>query len=129
RPWGMKPRWRVVIVDDHAHSRATVAETVTLEGGQVVGNGSRVEDAVCLVERHRPDVAILAVGLSDGDGVEAARQVMTTYPCPVVLLTSRTEAPVVARAVEAGGVRLPGQPPRAPEPGPPPPPPGRPLPR
>jgi len=98
----MKPRWRVLIVDDHAPSRATVAETVTREGGQVVGNGSRVEDAVCLVERHRPDVAILAVGLSDGDGVEAARQVMATYPCPLVLLTSRTEAPVVARAVEAG---------------------------
>lgn len=98
----MKPRWRVLIVDDHAPSRATLAETVAAEGGQVVGNGSRVEDAVLLVERYRPDVAILAVGLSDGDGVEAARQVMTTCPSPLVLVTSRTEANVAARAVEAG---------------------------
>ena len=98
----MKPRWKVLIVDDHAPSRATVAEAVAAEGGQVVGNGSRVEDALHLVERYRPDVAILAVGLSDGDGVEAARQVMEACPCPLVLLTSRTEMDVVARAVEAG---------------------------
>jgi two-component system, response regulator PdtaR len=98
----MKPRWRVLIVDDHAPSRAALAETVALEGGQVVGNGSRVEDALHLVERYRPDVAILAVGLSDGDGVEAARQVMLGCPCPLVLVTSRTEAHVVSRAIDAG---------------------------
>jgi two-component system, response regulator PdtaR len=98
----MKSRWRVVIVDDHAPSRAAVAETVASQGGHVVGNGSRVEDAVRLVERYRPDATIVAVGLSDGDGVEAARQVMTRCPCPLVLLTSRTDPDVAARAVEAG---------------------------
>ena len=101
-PSGMAPRWRVLLIDDHAPSRAIVAETVAAEGGQVVGNGSRVEDALHLVERYRPDVAILAVGLSDGDGVEAAHQVMKTCPCPLVLLTSRTEVAVAARAAEAG---------------------------
>jgi AmiR/NasT family two-component response regulator len=98
----MKPRWRVVIVDDHAPSRAAVAETVVSQGGQVVGNGSRVEDALRLVERYRPDATVVAVGLSDGDGVEAARQVMARCPCPLVLLTSRTDPDVAARAVEAG---------------------------
>jgi AmiR/NasT family two-component response regulator len=98
----MKPRWRVVIVDDHAASRAVVAETVTRQGGQVVGNGSRVEDAPSLGEHYRPDAIVVAVGLSDGDGVEAARQVMARCPCPVVMLTSRTDSGVAARAVAAG---------------------------
>jgi response regulator NasT len=98
----MRPRWKVLIVDDHAPSRAALAEAVGAQGGQVVGNGSRVEDVVRLVELHRPDVAVLAVGLTDGDGVEAARQVMASYPCALVVLTSRTDAEVVARAVEAG---------------------------
>jgi len=97
----MKP-WRVLIVDDHAPSRAALAEAIGAQGGQVVGNGSRVEDVVPLVERHRPDVALLAVGLTDGDGVEAARQVMAAYPCALVMLTSRTDADVASRAVEAG---------------------------
>jgi AmiR/NasT family two-component response regulator len=98
----MTPRWRVVIVDDHAPSRVVVAETVVGQGGQVVGNGSRVEDAVGLVERYRPDATVVAVGLSDGDGLEAARQVMARCPCPLVLLTSRTDPDVAARAVAAG---------------------------
>jgi len=98
----MKPRWKVVIVDDHAASRAFLAETVRDQGGLVVGNGSRAEDVLLLVERHKPDVAVLAVGLSDGDGVEAARQVMAASPCPLVLLTSRTDSDVATRAVDAG---------------------------
>jgi AmiR/NasT family two-component response regulator len=97
-----RARWRVVIVDDHAASRAQVAETVASEGGQVVGNGNRAEDALPLIERYRPDVAIFAVGLADGDGVDSARQVMERATCPVVLLTSHTDCDVTARAVEAG---------------------------
>jgi len=68
----------------------------------VVGNGSRVEDAVRLVDKHRPDVLLMAVGLPDGDGVEAARRVMATIPCAIVLLTNHADAEVAARAVEAG---------------------------
>ena len=102
-PAGMKTtRWRVLIVDDHAPSRAAVAEAVGAQGGTVVGNGSRVEDAVRLVDKHRPDVVLLAVGLPDGDGVEAARRVMTALPCPIVLLTSHTDSEITAGAVEAG---------------------------
>ena len=95
-------RWRVLIVDDHAQSRAAVAEAVGVQGGTVVGNGSRAEDVARLVDKHRPDVLLLAVGLPDGDGVDAARQVMSTMPCPIVLLTSHTDTTVAARAVEAG---------------------------
>jgi len=98
----MKPRWKVVVVDDHAPSRAAVAEAVTAQGGQVQGNGSRVEDVAHLVGKHRPDAVIMAVGLPDGDGVEAARLVMASGACPVVMLTSHTDAAVAARAIAAG---------------------------
>src|SRR5262250_2699125 len=66
-------RWRVLIVDDHAQSRAAVAEAVALQGGTVVGNGSRAEDAIRLVDKHRP-----------------------------VLLTSHADPAVATRAVDAG---------------------------
>ena len=97
-----RPRWRVLIVDDHAQSRASVAEAVGSQGGAVVGNGSRMEDAVRLVDKHRPDVLLMAVGLPDGDGVEAARRVMAALPCPIVLLTSHADPDVAAGAVDAG---------------------------
>jgi len=47
-------------------------------------------------------VAVLAVGLTGGDGVEAAHQVMASYPCALVVVTSRTDPRVAARAAEAG---------------------------
>lgn len=114
----MKPRWRVLIVDDHAPSRSAIIEAVTLYGGEVAGHGSRIEDAVPLVERLQPDVAVLAVGLPDGDGLEAARRIMASAPCPLVLLTSRTDAAVAARAVEAGVLGFLVKPLRHPELGP-----------
>lgn len=99
---GMGPRWTVVIIDDHAPSRAVVAEAVTAQGGLVLGNGSRAEDAPRLVETHRPDVLVCAVGLPDGDGIEAARRVTSLSACPVVLLTSHTDPAVSGRAIAAG---------------------------
>jgi two-component system, response regulator PdtaR len=114
----MKPRWKVVIVDDHAPSRVAVAEAVTAQGGQVQGNGSRVEDVAHLVGKHRPDAVIMAVGLPDGDGVEAARQVMASGTCPVVMLTSHTDAAVAERAIGAGVLAFLVKPLRAEELGP-----------
>ncbi len=92
----------MVFVDDHALSKASVAEAVASVGGVIVGTGASSEEALALVERYRPDVVILAVGLADGDGVDAAQEIMARAPCPVILLTSRTEATVIERARAAG---------------------------
>lgn len=112
------PRWRVVIIDDHASSRAAVAEAVTLQGGLVLGNGNRVIDALPLVERYGPDVTVVAVGLPDGDGVQAAREVTASGRCPVVLLTSHASPAVAARAADAGVLGFLVKPVRADEVGP-----------
>ena len=100
--FGMKPRWRVVLVDDHVPSRVAVADALGGAGGVIVGIGASAQEAPTLVERHGPDVLILAIGLPDGDGVDAARVVMARAPCPIVLLTSRTDSGVVRRARDAG---------------------------
>ena len=71
-------------------------------GGELAGEATRVSDAVPLVRETVPDAAIFAVGLSDGDGVEAAREVTATVGCPVILCTSRTSDDLVDRARAAG---------------------------
>jgi two-component system, response regulator PdtaR len=96
-------RWRVVIVDDHGPSRGDVRATVVAAGGEVVGEATRGADALALVTSTRPDVAIFAVGLPDGDGVAAAAAVTSATGCPVVLFTSHTRDELVARA-QAGGL-------------------------
>jgi two-component system, response regulator PdtaR len=95
-------RWRVVVVDDHEPSRADVKATVSAAGGEVTGEATRASDALALVTSTRPDVAIFAVGLPDGDGVAAAAAVTSAKGCPVVLFTSHTLDELVARAQTAG---------------------------
>jgi response regulator NasT len=99
---GVAVRWRIVLVDDHQPSRLAVTNAVASLGGAVVACGTSARQAPALVALHRPDVVILAVGLPDGDGVEAAREVMAQTPCPIVLLTSRTDPAVIDRATAAG---------------------------
>jgi two-component system, response regulator PdtaR len=115
---GVKPRWRVVVVDDHAPSREAVVEGVARHGGLVVAAGSRIEDTQVLLDTHRPDVAIFAVGLADGDGIEAARGLTGACVCPIVLLTSHTDAEIATRAVGAGVLGFLAKPLRAEELGP-----------
>jgi response regulator NasT len=94
------PRWRVAVVDDHDPSRADIRNAVAAAGGEVTGEAIRAADAPAIVSRARPDVAIFAVGLPDGDGVAAAAAVAAVVP--VVVFTSHTSDDLVARAQSAG---------------------------
>jgi response regulator NasT len=96
------PRWRVSIIDDHERSRASLRAAVWTAGGAVVGEAARAVDALSMVKESAPDVAVIAVGLPDGDGIDTAAQVTGAAGCPVVLCTSRTAPDLVARAREAG---------------------------
>ena len=98
-----RARWRVVVVDDHARSRADVRAAVMAAGGEVAGEATRGADALAMIGGARPDIAIFAAGLPDGDGVAAAVAVTSATRCPVVLFTSHTRDDLVARA-QAGGV-------------------------
>jgi len=98
-----RARWRVVVVDDHARSRADVRAAVMAAGGEVAGEATRGADALAMIDGARPDIAIFAAGLPDGDGVAAAVAVTSATRCPVVLFTSQTRDDLVARA-QAGGV-------------------------
>ena len=69
-------RWRIAIVDDHERSRTALRAAIWAAGGEVAGEASRCVDALPLVKRAVPDLVIFAVGLPDGDGVEAAAHVI-----------------------------------------------------
>jgi response regulator NasT len=97
-----EPRWKVAILDDHERSRAALRAAIWAAGGEVSGEAYRAADALALVQRTRPHVAIFAVGLPDGDGVAVASDVTTKAGCPVVLFTSHTDDKLTERAREAG---------------------------
>jgi two-component system, response regulator PdtaR len=70
----------------------------------VVAETDTAQAGIDAVVRERPDVALISVGLPDGDGIEAAAEIECRYPCPVVVLTSHADREVIDRARRAGAM-------------------------
>lgn len=72
-------------------------------GFAVAGEASDGRAAVRMVERLRPDVLVLDLGLQGLGGLEVARRLRDRSPgTRVVVLTDREEVPFVHAALEAG---------------------------
>jgi two-component system nitrate/nitrite response regulator NarL len=93
---------RIALIEDHAAVRQALAFVLEREPGLEV-----VAQAGTLAEARRFsadfDVAIVDLGLPDGHGTEAIRELRTINPkCAVLVLTANPHRTQFARAVEAG---------------------------
>ncbi|GAA2228218.1 response regulator transcription factor [Streptomyces amakusaensis] len=68
---------RAVVADDQAVVRTGFVNLLsTQEDIEVVGEAADGAEAVRLVARHRPDIALLDIRMPGTDGIEAARSIM-----------------------------------------------------
>jgi AmiR/NasT family two-component response regulator len=94
---------RVVIAEDEAIIRLDLKEILQDEGYDVVGETGRGDEAVELVRRHGPDVAILDVKMPGMDGLAAARSIAELRSDVVVLvLTAFSQRALIEEARDAG---------------------------
>ncbi len=93
---------RVLVIDDHDPSRRDLVSVLTESGYEIVGEGASGAGALGLALATSPDVILMAVGLSDLDGIRAARKIMEANPLPIVLLTSHYDAATIERAKGTG---------------------------
>ena len=74
-----------------------------LEDVDVVGAAADGEEAVRLVERHRPDVVLMDLRMPRCDGVEATRRIRAAQPATeVVVLTTYADDESIVSALRAG---------------------------
>ena len=97
-------RPRVVLAEDEALIRLDLAEMLTEEGYEVVGQAGDGEQAVELVEELRPDLVVLDVKMPKVDGITAAARIAELRVAPVVILTAFSQRELVDRAREAGAM-------------------------
>jgi len=72
---------------------------------EVLGETDPGEDAFALVSELIPDMILLEIMMSDGDGIETIRRLKQISPrTEVVVLTSSSEDRYVSPAIEAGAV-------------------------
>jgi len=83
---------RVVIADDAALIREGVARLLSDAGFDVVGKAADADRLLELVERHRPDVAVVDIKMpptSSDDGIVAADRIRANHPETAVLILSQ----------------------------------------
>jgi two-component system, response regulator PdtaR len=93
---------RVVIAEDEAIVRLDLKEILEAEGYEIVGETGRGDDAVDLVQRHQPDLAILDIKMPGIDGIEAARRISSDTKVPVLILTAFSQRNLIEEARDAG---------------------------
>jgi two-component system, response regulator PdtaR len=93
---------RVVIAEDEAIVRLDLKEILVTAGYEVVGETGRGDEAVTLVEEHRPDLAILDVKMPGMDGLRAAREITSRHQVAVLLLTAFSQRDLIEEARDSG---------------------------
>lgn len=94
----------VVIAEDETLIRMDLAEMLTEEGYDVVGQAGDGAKAIELAEGLRPDLVILDVKMPVLDGIAAAESIAQQRIAPVVILTAFSQRELVERARDAGAM-------------------------
>jgi len=95
---------RLVVADDHQLVREGLVRLLSLEKDiQVAGVAANGEEAIALVERHKPTLALLDVRMPGMGGLGAAREISAKFPdVGIVLLTMHDEDEVIFDGMAAG---------------------------
>ena len=92
---------RILIVDDEPNILATVAPLLRSNGYDVL-SAMTGHAALDTVDRDKPDLIVLDLGLPDLDGIEVCRQVRQTSSAPIIVLSARGAEGDKVSALDAG---------------------------
>jgi two-component system chemotaxis response regulator CheB len=83
---------RVMVVDDSAFMRFSIAQQLNGDSEiQVIGSACNGKEALQLLPQLQPDVITLDVEMPHMDGLSTLREIMKTYPRPVIMFSSLTK--------------------------------------
>lgn len=93
---------RIVVAEDEAIIRLDLVEMLAEAGYDVVGEAGRGDQALALIRKHQPDLAILDVKMPGIDGLALAAQIVDEDLCGVIMLTAFSQRELIATATGAG---------------------------
>jgi len=99
-----KPVIRVLIADDHRLVREGIRQLLERVGDiQVIAEAADGEEALALIEREKPDVAVLDIQMPKASGIEVTHRVRARLPeVGILILTAYDDDPYVLAVLQAG---------------------------
>jgi DNA-binding NarL/FixJ family response regulator len=97
---------RVLVADDDADARKLVETYVSREPAlELVGAAADADEAIALALEHKPDAALLDVGMPGGGGLRAVREIRELSPeTSMVALSGYDDRNTVIDMLDAGAV-------------------------
>ena len=95
---------RILLADDHTIIRSGLRLLLEQQPDfKVVAEAADGREAVELVSRHHPEVAVLDIGMPQLNGIEATQQIVSREPrTQVVILSMHSDEGYVLRALKVG---------------------------
>ena len=99
-----KTKIRILLADDHHIVRAGVRQLLESASDlQVIAEAGDGDEAQALIQKHKPDVAVLDVQMPKATGIEVTRWVRANMPeVGVLILTAYDDDPYVMAVLQAG---------------------------
>ena len=97
-------RIRILLADDHTLVRGGIRSLLeSVENVEVVAESGDGREALELVAKHRPDVALLDIGMPGLNGLEVAKRVPKESPkTRIIILSMHGDVTYVKQALRAG---------------------------
>jgi two-component system KDP operon response regulator KdpE len=94
-------RATILVVEDEPEIRRFLRSSLDAEGYRVVESVNGERGAID-AGTHKPDLAIVDLGLPDLDGIEVIRRIRRWSPIPILVLSARTQERSKVEALDAG---------------------------
>ena len=95
------PRPTLLVVEDEPEIRRFLRAAFGVEGYRVVESTAGRRGAID-AGTHKPDLAIIDLGLPDVDGIEVIRRIRKWSPMPIIVLSARLQERSKIEALDAG---------------------------
>ena len=91
----------ILVVDDEPEIRRFLRAALGAEGYRVVEAASAHRGSIDAAS-HKPDLAIVDLGLPDGDGLQVIRRIREWSSMPVIVLSARIQEEAKVAALDGG---------------------------